>query len=99
MTENMREPNPESPFTVYKYTLHLDDTVEVVMPKGAEVLSVGEQNGLICVWARVDTREPSVKRLFRVAGTGHPDPRGNFVGVVMQHGGALVWHIFDLGEA
>lgn len=98
MTENMRELNADSPFTVYKHTLHLDDTVEVVMPQGTELLSVGEQNGMLCLWARVDTRKPKVNRMFRIAGTGHPAPTGNFVGTVMMHGGALVWHVFDLGE-
>ncbi len=87
--------------SVWKFVLPIDDVVSVQMPARARVLSCGVQHGEVCVWAAVDTTAALVERRFRVAGTGHPltliDASGPFVGTVMLHGGALVFHVFDLG--
>jgi len=43
---------------IYKYQISLKDEQRIEMPKGAQVLHVGlDPEGLLCVWARVDTRE------------------------------------------
>ena len=36
---------------VYKYPLQLNDEVALDLPEGAEVLSVQEQRGGVCLWA------------------------------------------------
>lgn len=84
--------------TVYKYQLNIDDHIIVDMPAGAELLFVSTQYGVPCLWARVDTTAPMVRRNLRIAGTGHSNAGGIYVGTFMLHGGALVFHVFDLGE-
>lgn len=82
--------------TVYKYVLPVEDTVEVIMPDGAEVLHIGDQAGTICLWALVDPDAPRVSRWLRIAGTGHPIAGAvRHLGSVVTYGGALVWHVFE----
>jgi|JI10StandDraft_1071094.scaffolds.fasta_scaffold284424_3 hypothetical protein len=86
---------------VFKYPIPIDDVVGVTMPVGAEILSVGWQPGdphHIQLWARVDTTQPKGEFWFRVVGTGHPNAVGIFVGTVLMHEGALVFHVFRLPE-
>ena len=91
--------------TVYKYKLPLDDYVKIVMPKGAEIISVGEQEQELVIWAVVDsTAIEHRNKVFRIAGTGHPlsrnlsngpDEKLLFIGTV-QHSNGLVWHVFEV---
>lgn len=89
---------------VWKFPFRVDDSFEVSMPAGAEVLHVEAQFETPCLWALVDPTAAKVLRRFRLAGTGHPisiPPRREFkhVGTFMLGGGSLVFHLFDLGEA
>lgn len=89
---------------VHKYILPMRDLTSITMPKGAKILSVKDQGGIPMVWALIDPAEDvCVQHEFRVAGTGHDiDPLHAtcpFVGTLHLHGGALVFHIFDLGES
>lgn len=84
--------------TVYKYILPVADEARVSMPAFAEVLTVGVQGENICVWALVDPKIPSLKKTFRIAGTGHPitdDGKWKFLGTVFLYEGTLVFHIFE----
>ena len=91
--------------TVYKYKLPLDDYVKVIMPKDAEIISVGEQEQELVIWAVVDsTAIEHRNKEFRIAGTGHPlsrnlsnrpDEKLLFIGTV-QHSNGLVWHVFEV---
>jgi len=82
--------------TIYKYTIPLQDEISVEMPTGAEILSSQVQNGEIQVWAKVEPAAICRPVLFRIIGTGHPFPDGEwqFVDTVQCHGGDLVFHIF-----
>ena len=76
----------------------IDDLVGLPMPIGAQVLSVGEQDGTVCLWALVNPTKPQEQRLFRIIGTGHPadDVVGmEFIGTVLLLNGKLVLHVFD----
>jgi hypothetical protein len=86
---------------VYKYALKIEDVFELDMPRGAYPLFVAEQQGQICLWARVNPELPKVKRRFRFAGTGHilGDDVGRHVGSVLVRMETLVFHVFDMGEA
>lgn len=83
--------------TIWKYPLALVDHMQgMVMPTGAEVLSVAMQHGVPTLWAQVDTDTQSIcTRLFIVVGTGHaiPEVPLKFVGTVMD--GPFVWHVFE----
>jgi hypothetical protein len=86
--------------TIWKYTLPIDDIVTVSMPRGAQVLSVAEQDGQVCVWALVHSLQAPDPVLFRICGTGHPVGNcvgaGDFIGSVVMPNG-LVWHVFREG--
>ena len=77
----------------------LDDVIHIEMPRGAKVLSVGNQNGKLAIWAEVDTdySHRTETRRFRVAGTGHPlNETCRFIGTVQFESGSLVFHIYEM---
>lgn len=89
--------------TIWKFELPIDDDVTVTMPRHSVVLCVQEQNGRLCLWARVSPDATKVARRFQIVGTGHPcdQVRGKYVGtaqVRVPEGPMLVWHVFDDGE-
>lgn len=83
--------------TIYKYSLELTDAQIVNLPEDAEVLSVREQNHVLCLWALVDTKAKSVPTKIRIFGTGHPfdldEYKCVFIDTVLASNG-LVWHVF-----
>lgn len=83
--------------TIWKFVLQ--PKCEIEMPEGAELLTVQEQGDDICLWAVVEPNSPRVTRKFVGFGTGHPIPGDlqlKFVGTALLHGGALVFHIFEI---
>lgn len=90
--------------SIYKY-----DVTPVgitMMPKGAEILSVGTQRGGIVVWALVEVGPVPpdvVPRGLVPVPTGHAfqdedaPKTSQFIGTVQIPNG-LVFHIFDTGE-
>ena len=74
--------------------------IDIVMPRGAELLHVAEQHGTPCIWALVRTGTSDAQtRRFRIAGTGHPIPDDRIhrhVGSFLMEGGALVFHVFEI---
>lgn len=82
--------------TIWKYELPISDKVSVPMPRGAQVLSVAEQYGKLCVWALVSTTQEKEPQRFGIYGTGLPAEdagAGYFLGTVVMPNG-LVWHVF-----
>lgn len=83
---------------IYKYVI--SPWVTTTMPRGAIVLSVGEQNEEIVCWAIVDPDAPKVERDVSGYPTGGLAPNIRnvaFVGTVQRRDG-LVFHFFDHGE-
>lgn len=83
--------------TVFKYTLAITDHQEITLPKGAQPLSVGIQNGHLMLWCLVDDQaDLAMPRDVYVHGTGHKvdDIPLQYLGTVMLNGGALVFHVF-----
>ncbi len=85
--------------TIYKYPLPILDHSEVILPLGAEVIHIGEQDGLLYVWAFVDPElGPPVRRRFRIFGTGHlipDDVAADSWRQTIQCANGLVWHVFE----
>lgn len=83
--------------TIFKFTLPVKDFVTLLMPKGAEIISVQIQGRSLCAWAIVDSVQPLEKRRFSIVGTGHAMPKGNlkFLGTV-QIEAVLVFHVFEI---
>jgi len=91
--------------TVWKFPLTATERFAIAMPRGAQLLHVGTQGvGLeaqASVWVLCDTEAPRTRRAFAVCGTGHDSGHctGQHIGTFMLGNGALVFHVFDLGEA
>lgn len=84
--------------SIYKYELQVTDTQEILMKKGAKILSVQTQDEKICIWALVDENEIHERRFFHIYGTGHqinPIHKIKFVGTCQLHNGGLVFHVFE----
>lgn len=85
--------------TIWKFVLNLADEQDVLMPEGAAILSCQVQNGTPCIWALVRPDAPTQEvRRIQIFGTGHPmdvTPKV-FVGTFQIHGGALVFHVFEV---
>jgi len=81
--------------TIWKYPLGLARTVHLLMPLGAEVLTVQLQGGVPTLWAIVESDATMGGRMFIVNGTGnefHGD-EGRYIGTWQQDG--YVWHLFE----
>ena len=84
--------------TVWKTVLKPTDIQIVDLPRGAEIIFCGEQRGNICIWYRCDETAPKEQRKIAICGTGSPCPdagQGSYIGSVIMHGGALVFHLFE----
>ena len=85
--------------TIYKY--RVADKVEI--PASAQILHYGiDPNGIICLWALIDTEEIKTKtKEYVIIGTGWPldemiqenECHYNFVATVNE--GLYMWHIFE----
>jgi hypothetical protein len=87
--------------TIWKFSLQITDHQYVEMPSGARILCVQTQRDFPCLWVLVDPDAPRGRRGIGISGTGHPclhDSDG-YIGTVQLDAGALVFHVFDLGEA
>lgn len=85
---------------IFKYVLDIEDVQTVELPEGAEILSVHNQNELLCLWALCNPDAPKEARTIHIFGTGNPvcDNPGRFIGTVLMWHGQLVWHVFEEGS-
>lgn len=92
--------------TVFKETIHLsdieeDDSVSLMLPSGAEILTVAEQfrgSRALSVWYRCCPAAEKVIRKLYIVGTGNPAPNksnARYLSTVILADGALVLHAFD----
>lgn len=83
--------------TIWKFPLKVTDDQVVIMPRGAKMLRVMPQHGLVCLWAEVDTEEPMTGRSINIFGTGQPMPSdpGRFIDSFMLRDGGLVFHAYE----
>lgn len=83
--------------TIYKYPLEVTDENQIEMPVGAEILCVQVQHGIPCIWAKVETDNPSTYTTILTYGTGHPvNPNAAYIGTYQMVNGDLVFHVFSL---
>lgn len=90
---------------IWKYPIGDAGEATVVVPAGAEPLSVGlDPAGEVCVWLACDPEAERVERRFLVRDTGDMllgsvlETAARFVGTVKSAGGGLMFHVLDLGE-
>lgn len=80
---------------VFKYSVPCMGENGVLLPAGAQVLTVAEQSNGIVFWAKVNPSNPVVERLIYCCFTGHavPDFYNHYVATVSLVNG-LVVHVF-----
>ena len=83
---------------IWKYELEIADMQEVTMPDGAELLSVANQDGNLCLWAMVDPSKEKRRRYIEIIGTGNPiftdmGVDREFIGTAVVD--PFVWHVFE----
>ena len=87
---------------VFKYQLRPDNYIDIQLPEGAQILPVQTQGDMPCLWALVNPENRRIKKRFRLAGTGHPikEDRSElfYHGTFQLHGGALIFHLFELSS-
>lgn len=84
--------------TIWKYQLLHKENQHIDMPGDAKVLCVQVQDGIPCLWAKVDPAAKPRTRTISVIGTGwvfECRPRA-YIDTFQQAGGALVYHVFEL---
>lgn len=82
---------------IYKYPLAAEDLQTVIMPEGAEILTIQVQGATPCIWALVDIEQPEERRTFRTYGTGHQVvTNGTYRGTYQLLGGDIVFHVFEV---
>ena len=84
--------------TIYKYPLELKDEQVILLPTGADILTVQAQMDHPCIWAMVNPTAPNDMALtIRIFGTGHPiqdSDRLEYIGTFQIYDGRLVFHAF-----
>ena len=84
--------------TIWKFPLKIVDDYFLVVPKGANVLSVGWDPKLRtpALWAEVDPGQEHLPLHVWVVATGRdlPESRGRFVGTSIDLELGLVYHIY-----
>lgn len=91
---------------IWKFALpigEMDYEIFHDMPRGAKVLSAGNQRENLVIWAEVVPSHVRCKRRFMILPTGdsHDPPipvNARFVATVLFEGGGLVVHVYDCGE-
>ena len=85
---------------IYKYAVTPESVNTIPMPKGAQVLTVQDQQGKPQIWALVDPDAELVKRFFLLVGTGTPIKlilsKKDYVGTFQMGSGDLVFHLFEI---
>ena len=82
--------------TIWKYTLRPGRN-QIMMPRNPQLLTIDEQNGSVCLWARVDDEADMQTVNVDVVGTGHEVPtenQGHYIGTVKLENGMMMFHAF-----
>lgn len=85
---------------IFKYPLKLDSFQRIHLPLHHQILSIKEQNDILCLWALVHPEmEISYPIDIRIVGTGHEvsdsELEGfSFFDTIVMKNMPLVWHVF-----
>ncbi len=88
--------------TIWKFVIEINDTIEVMMPQDAKILTVQIQHEMATIWVMVNPDKPDVRRVLQIAGTGHDLTErlmGDYIGTFQIDSGNFAFHVFDGGEA
>jgi hypothetical protein len=85
---------------IYRYQLKFKDRQTITVPHGADIISVDQKDGKLCVWAIVNPERGVCHDVeVLIIGTGNPMPDifgFRFLGTCVMRGvqEGLVWHVF-----
>lgn len=82
--------------TIWKFPLKLTDGQVLMIPEGAEILTVQLQNQQPYLWAVVNPEHETELRKFEIHGTGNPIAafaERRYVATFQQP--PFVWHVFE----
>ena len=85
---------------IYKYPLNAIGSQQVMIPKGAEILTIQNQAEIACLWALVDTDQAPELRTIEIFGTGQKVPmvaayERKYISTFQIDGGKFVFHAFE----
>lgn len=85
---------------IYKYPLIVTDQQDVLLPMGADILTIQTQADTPCLWALVDPGGATEARVIEIFGTGHVvrEDMGvsrKYITTFQLADGALVFHAFE----
>lgn len=86
--------------TIWKFEIDLATVNNLMMPKGADLLTAQYQRGCSYIWAEVDTDAELELRTFAVIGTGR-EVRADegyeleFFDTFQSNEGHYVWHVYE----
>ena len=83
---------------IFKFRLQVTDTQSIMVPGGAEIVSVQFHDDALFAWAKVDPDAPEVSKTIRIAGTGHElgDDDMKYHATVLDPDRFHVWHVFEI---
>lgn len=80
---------------IWKYALQITKRQSLTLPRGAEVLSAQNQNGVIMLWALVEPDNVKELRHFLIFGTGSLAEGFSIYVSTVQLPNGEVWHVFE----
>ncbi len=84
--------------SIYRYKIDIANTQTLTLPKGAEILSVINHFGDVCIYAIVDTetteREEYALQCYSTGYTIRHDDSYKFLGTVVMLDGNFIYHVF-----
>lgn len=87
------------PRTILKYALMLTGSQPLLLPEGAEILTVQTVNGAPHLWVLGDLAAPDVARVFALALTGADvDFAGVYLGTFQRFGSPAEYHLFEVPQ-
>ncbi len=86
--------------SIFKFNLETTDSQTVLMPKGAEILTIQNQHEDAELWALVDPNAPLEERIIEIFGTGHTvhcdmGVERKYIATYQLSGGNYVFHAFE----
>ena len=86
---------------IWKWKLEATDVQTIAVPAGAKLLDVQVRGGSPNLWSLCDETAPPTPRRIAIYGTGNPmpDEPGDYIATFQMHGGALVFHAFEVAHA
>lgn len=79
--------------TIHKYVIDITCKQTIQVPDNAVPLCFQLQNGVPCLWCKVDTEQPMKELNLFIAGTGHNiEAHWAYIGTIQKDG--FVWHLF-----